>query len=176
MRYVFIYGAIAGGVVIAVITAGIAFDATHLQSEWFGYLVMLLAMSLIFVGIKRYRDVERGGVITFVQALAVGLGIAAIAGIVYVAGWEAYTVTSERDFIADYSASILEDMRASGKSAAEIAIQQRELAELAESYRNPLFRLPMTFLEIFPVGLLVSLVAAILLRNPRFLPARGGAA
>jgi len=37
---------------------------------------------------------------------------------------------------------------------------------------NPLFRLPMTFVEIFPVGLLIALVSAGLLRNPRFLPAR----
>jgi hypothetical protein len=39
-------------------------------------------------------------------------------------------------------------------------------------YANPMIRMPMTFAEIFPVGLLVSLVSAGLLRNPRFLPAR----
>jgi hypothetical protein len=39
-------------------------------------------------------------------------------------------------------------------------------------YANPLFRLPMTFAEIFPVGVLVSLVSAAILRNPRVLPAR----
>jgi hypothetical protein len=43
-------------------------------------------------------------------------------------------------------------------------------------YDNPLYRLPMTFAEIFPVGLLVTLVSAVLLRNPRFLPARTRAA
>src|SRR3546814_12654255 len=36
-----------------------------------------------------------------------------------------------------------------------------------------MFRLPMTFVEIFPVGVLVSLVSAAVLRNPRVLPARG---
>lgn len=175
MRYVLVYGALAGGVVVAVIVAGIVFDASHLQSEWFGYLIMLLALSLIFVGIKRYRDIEQGGVIRFGRALAVGLGISVIAGTVYVAGWEVYTAISPRDFIADYSASIIKGMQASGASAAEIARQKRELAELAVNYRNPLFRMPMTFLEIFPVGVLVSLVAAALLRNPRFLPARAPA-
>lgn len=39
-------------------------------------------------------------------------------------------------------------------------------------YANPLFRLPMVFAEIFPVGVLVSLISAALLRNRRFLPAR----
>ncbi len=41
-------------------------------------------------------------------------------------------------------------------------------------YANPLFRLPMTFIEIFPVGVLVSLISAAILRNPRVLPARRG--
>ncbi len=41
---------------------------------------------------------------------------------------------------------------------------------MAESYRNPLFRIPMTFIEIFPVGLLVALISAALLRNPKLLP------
>ena len=48
-----------------------------------------------------------------------------------------------------------------------------EMAEMKRNYANPLYRMPMTFAEIFPVGLLVALVSAALLRNPRFLPARG---
>jgi hypothetical protein len=43
-------------------------------------------------------------------------------------------------------------------------------------YRNPLIRMPMTFLEIFPVGLLISLISAAVLKNPRVLPAKMGAA
>ena len=39
------------------------------------------------------------------------------------------------------------------------------------SYANPLFRIPMTFMEIFPVGFLVALVSALLLRNPKILRA-----
>jgi hypothetical protein len=30
----------------------------------------------------------------------------------------------------------------------------------------------MTFIEIFPVGVLIALISAALLRNPRMLPAR----
>jgi len=39
-------------------------------------------------------------------------------------------------------------------------------------YRNPLFRIPVTFSEIAPVGVLVSFVTAALLRNPRVLPTK----
>ena len=43
------------------------------------------------------------------------------------------------------------------------------------SYANPLFRLPITFVEMFPIGVLISLVSAAVLRNSRFLPARASA-
>lgn len=173
MRYALIYGGLAGAIVIAVIVAGLAFDLpNHLQSEWFGYLVMLVALSLIFVGVKRYRDIECGGVIRFGRAFAVGLGIAAVAGVIYVAGWETYQAFAQGDFIADYNAGVLRDMRESGASAVELAAMEAQLRELAANYRNPLWRIPMTFAEIFPVGFIVALISAALLRNPRILPAR----
>jgi hypothetical protein len=55
------------------------------------------------------------------------------------------------------------------------AAYQKAVAEMdamRRQYANPLFRMPMTFIEIFPVGLLMAFVSAALLRNPRFLPAR----
>jgi hypothetical protein len=172
MRYVLIYGALAGAITIAVIAASFVFDGlNHLQSEWFGYLVMLVALSLIFVGVKRYRDVERGGVVGFGRALGVGLGIAAVAGAVYVAGWEVYLATTDGRFMETYAATALADLRAAGASAAEIDAAEREMAWAVEIYRQPLARMAITFLEIFPVGLLVALISAAVLRNPRMMPA-----
>lgn len=176
MRYSLVYGAISGAIVIAVIVAGLAFELPrHFQSQTFGYLVMLVALSMIFVGVKRYRDVECGGIIRFGRAFILGLGIATVAALIYVAGWEAYLAASDRDFIGEYSSSLLEDMRTRGAAPAAVAAKAAEMRELAESYRNPMFRIPVTFIEIFPVGLLVALVSAALLRNPRLLPARSAA-
>jgi len=177
MRYPLVYGGLAGVIAIAAIVATLLLDLPdHLHSEWFGYLVMLVALSMIFVGVKRYRDVECGGVIRFGRALALGLGIAVVAGLIYVAGWELYIGFAGWDFVAnylaDYTAGIVETMRAEGATATAIQAKQAEMRELAELYRNPLYRMPITFAEIFPVGLLVALVSAALLRNPRLLPAR----
>lgn len=172
MKYALVYGGIAGAIVIAVLVVGLAADLpSHFQSEWFGYLVMLAALSLIFVGVKRYRDVECGGVIRFGRAFLVGLGIATVAAIVYVAGWEAYLAASGRDFMADYTGGLLEGLRADGASEATIAAKAEEMRKMAAFYENPLFRIPITLIEILPVGLLVALVSAALLRNPRLLPA-----
>jgi hypothetical protein len=174
MKYALIYGGISGAIVVTIISATIALDLpSHATSMWVGYLVMLAALSLIFVGVKRYRDVECGGVIRFGRAFGLGLGTAAVAALIYVIGWEIYLAVSRGDFIAEYSAGIIEGLRSQGAGRAELDAKAAEMRDLAESYRNPLFRMPLTFVEIFPVGLLVALVSAALLRNPKFLPARG---
>ena len=171
MRYALVYGGIAGAIVISVLVAGLAFDLhSHATSEWFGYLVMLVALSLIFVGVKRYRDVECGGIIGFGRAFGLGLAIAAVAALIYVIVWEIYLAVSGVDFMAQYTATVVDGMRAKGASAAEIESKLAEMRRMAEMYRNPLVRIPITFVEIFPVGLLVALISAALLRNPRLLP------
>jgi hypothetical protein len=173
MNYSLLYGGMAGAIAIGVIVAGLAFGTpSHLQSQWFGYLVMLVALSLIFVGTKRYRDVECGGVIGFGRAVVIGLGISVVASVIYVIGWEAYLAISGRDFIAEYAAGQIAAMHREGVGAAVIEARSAQMRELLENYANPLFRLPVTFVEIFPVGLLVTLVSAAVLRNPRVLAAR----
>jgi hypothetical protein len=137
-----------------------------------GYTTMLIALSAVFVGIKRNRDVDRGGVIGFWPALGIGVGISFIAGIFYVAAWELVQRSMHMDFATAYAQAIIANEQAKGASAEAIAKLTAEMATFKVQYADPMFRLPMTFVEIFPVGVLVSLVSAGLLRNSRFLPAR----
>ena len=139
-----------------------------------GYTTMLIALSAVFVGIKRHRDVDRGGVIGFWAALGVGLGVSFIAGIFYVAAWEAVQAMTHMDFASSYANAIIASEKAKGASAEALARLSADMAAFKVQYANPMYRLPMTFAEIFPVGVLVSLVSAGLLRNSRFLPARRG--
>jgi hypothetical protein len=178
MKYALVYGLLSGFVVAGVIVAGLAVgghDSGIFGTLWFGYLVMLVALTFIFVGVKRYRDVERGGVIKFLPAFFMGLGIAICAGIAYACVWEIYLASTGYHFMDEYAAAIIRHRQAEGASAAELARVTADMQAARESYANPLFRFPMTFLEIFPVGLLVALVSAALLRNPRLLPATRGA-
>jgi hypothetical protein len=137
-----------------------------------GYALMLMALSLVFVAIKRQRDEQGGGVIKFWPALGLGLGISAVAGIVYVIAWESVCALTGMDFGTTYADMLIDEQRAKGVSGEALARFVAEMEAFKLQYADPLFRLPMTFLEIFPVGVLVSLVSAALLRNPRFLPAR----
>jgi hypothetical protein len=175
MKYALTYGLLSGFVIIVTMLTGIVLSGheSFFSSEWFGYLVMLVALTFIFVGVKRYRDVERGGVIKFAPAFAMGLGIAAAAGVAYVTVWEAYLAFTDYAFMDEYVAGVMRARQAAGISAAAMAEEMTKLESLRINYKNPLFRIPMTFLEIFPVGLLVALVSALLLRNPKVLPATG---
>lgn len=141
-----------------------------------GYTTMLVALSVIFLAVKRRRDVINGGVIKFLPAFLMGLGISCVAGIFYVFAWEITLSISGMDFGAIWADHLVEAARARGASEAEIAAERAKAAEFAAMYANPLYRMPMTFTEILPVGLLVSLVSALLLRNSRFMPARAVAA
>ena len=87
--------------------------------------------------------------------------------------WEAYLAMTDYAFMDEYIAGIQRAHEAKGLSASALAEEMAKLESMRVNYANPLFRIPMTFLEIFPVGLLVSLVSALLLRNPKLLPATG---
>lgn len=76
------------------------------------------------------------------------------------------------DFIAAYSKFLLDDARAHGAGPAEMEKAAAEAADFARMYGNVFYRMAFTFIEIFPVGILVSLTSAALLRNSRLLPAR----
>jgi len=173
MKYALIYGTLSGLVIIATMMAGLLLTDGEgfFSSIWFGYLVMIVALSFIFVGVKRYRDVERGGIIKFLPAFVMGLTIAAVAALAYVIVWETYLAATDYVFMDDYVARIRAAREAAGVPADAVAKEMAGYETMRVQYRNPLIRIPMTFLEIFPVGLLVALVSAALLRNPRLLPA-----
>jgi hypothetical protein len=175
LKQILKYGLIAG-LIVGIPMLGLAFVMKdHPPTSWgmaIGYLTMLIAFSTIFLAIKRTRDIEHGGVIRFWPALGLGLGISVVASIIYVLCWEAVLATTGMDYIGAYGETLMEEQKAQGASAETIAALAREMQQLASDYANPLFRMPLTFTEIFPIGLLVSLVSAGLLRNSRFLPAQ----
>jgi Protein of unknown function (DUF4199) len=176
LRLILIYGTIAGLIVAVPMISLMNLLTTETAPDSgavYGYLTMIVALTTVFIGIKHYRDARQGGVITFGRALLVGLGISAVAGVLYVIGWEISLATTGFDFGAEYSKATLAAARRAGASAAEIERVAAANRVFVARYANPLFRWPMTFIEIFPVGVLISLASAGLLRNSRCLPARG---
>ncbi|MDR7230207.1 hypothetical protein J2X45_001288 [Caulobacter sp. BE264] len=173
-RTILIHGLASGAIIILGMIATIVFSrggAPH-SNVWLGYLIMLVGLSAILMAVKSHRDKALGGVIRFWPALLVGLGVALVAGLAYVVIWEAYLALTDYTFMEQYVAATLAQKKAAGLSGAEYAKLASDLEAMKRSYANPLLRMPMTFAEIFPVGVLVALVSAALVRNPKFLPAK----
>ncbi len=174
------FGTIAGLIVaIPMVWRMLTLDASQttepLGGMLVGYLTMIVALTMVFIGVKQYRDKVRGGTIRFLPAFGVGLAISTVACLFYVVGWEISMAFSEFDFTRYYSNYMIESAKAKGGSPEQIAQAAADAKEFVAMYGNPLFRMPITFIEMFPVGLLVSLISAAILRNSRVLPARSPA-
>lgn len=170
IRTIFIYGIIAGLAVICPMTLSIALSGGEglFSSQTLGFLIMLVGLSLVFVAVKRHRDNVLGGVIKFFPALGMGLAIVAVAGVAYVIVWEIYLAVTDYAFAEQYIAAQIEAIEARDM---EPEARERALAGLEQAralYASPLLRPLITFTEILPVGAIIAVVSAALLRNPNF--------
>lgn len=171
LKKILLFGAIAGVIAsVPLLFMAAGHDHAPLAASMaIGYLSMLIAFSLVFVAIKRHRDAELGGVIRFWNAFGLGLAVSAVASVMYVLIWEAILAITHIDFGGQYAHILIEQQKAAGVSGEALAAFVAEMERFKAEYANPFYRLPMTFTEIFPVGVLVSLLSAAVLRNPRFL-------
>lgn len=130
-----------------------------------GYATMVIALSLVFFGIRACRENHQQGVITFGRAFKVGMLITLIASVMYAVGWEVSYHTVNEGFMEKYAAHYIEKMKEEGASPEELAQMKTDWDAMLESYTNPLVRFSLTMMEILPVGIVISLVSAALLRK-----------
>ncbi len=167
-KIVMVCGLIAGLIVSAmlVIFTGISYTTGNFEgSMLIGYASMILAFSLIFVGVKNYRDKSLDGLIRFGTAFNMGLYIVLIASTIYVIVWLICTHFFIPDFGEKYAVKMLEKFTASGANQLEIASKTKEMAHFVDMYKKPWFNVLITYSEIVPVGLIVSLITALILKK-----------
>jgi hypothetical protein len=168
-KNVLTFGLIAGLLNAAwMIAAGAMGSEGHFENgELIGFSAMILSFSLIFVAVKNFRDKHNNGTVTFGKAFLIGLYISLIASTFYVIAWHIDYRFFIPDFMEKYSAHLIDKMRASGASAEDIEKKTAEMKAMGEQYRNFIYRTLVTYMEILPVGILISLIsAAILKRKP----------
>ena len=129
-----------------------------------GYLGMLIAFAFIFVAIKSYRDGPGGGTITFAKAFGMGLCIAFLASTLYVVTWAVVYHAFLPDYMEKYCAVMISEARATLSGA---ALQEKidEINNAKAMYATPWGFALFTYAEILPVGILVSLLAALVLKR-----------
>jgi amino acid transporter len=170
-RNIFIYGLIAGAIVSVLMLSSVNYmshcegNIDYNTSMLIGYASMLIAFSLVFIGVRNYRDKYNGGVISFGKAFKIGIMIVLIASTMYVIAWLIDYFFFIPDFADKLSAHMLDELKASGASQIEVAKQTKEMANFAEMYKNPVFNAMMTYVEILPVGLIVTLISSLILKR-----------
>lgn len=170
-KNIIIYGLIAGIVVAILMLLSVNYlsycegNVDYNTSMLIGYASMLIAFSLVFVGIRNYRDKYNGGVISFGKAFKIGIMIVLIASTIYVVAWLIDYFFFMPDFAEKYSAHMLDQLKASGASQAEIDKQTKEMANIARMFKNPFFNAIMTYAEILPVGLIVTFISSLILKR-----------
>lgn len=166
-KLILTYGTFAGIIVSAMLVFSFTGGATlnFEYGELLGYATMIIALSSIFFAIKYLRDKQLNGFIGFGTAFKIGLGISLVATIIYIVSWMIISNTIAKDFMSEYYQHSVEKLNASNLSASEIKEKIEEMKNFQEMYKNPLIKIGITFLEIFPVGFIISFISALILKR-----------
>jgi hypothetical protein len=174
-KIVLVFGLVSGaiaGFLMWILMSFVGNESIDFDSGMiWGYATMIIALSLVFFGIKSYRD-NNGGRITFFKGLQVGILISIISALCYAASWEIYYPSVGDEFMKKYTAHEINKMKANGASEAELEKTRVEGEKFMEMYKNLFVRFAFSLMEIVPVGIIVTLVSAALLRRRDILSAQ----
>jgi len=182
-KTVIVFGLIGGSIIALLVWLTLAIDGGHQlvgfdYAHFIGYGVMVLGLSMIFFGIKSFRDNYNGGKISFWKGVQIGLLITAIASVMYGGAWLIHNAVRPA-FLGAYMQKYTEyqaaKMRESGSSDAEVAAATKEMEDMSAKVKNPLVFFLVALIEIVPVGLLLTVLCAAILRKQEVLPANAQA-
>jgi hypothetical protein len=170
-KNILIYGLIAGVVVATLMLINVNYvshcagNVDYNTSMLIGYASMLVAFSLVFVGIRNYRDKFSGGTISFGKAFKIGILMVLLASTVYVAAWMIDYYVFIPDFMEKLAASSIAELKVKGASQLEIAKQTKDMADMVEMLKNPFIHAAVAYTEILPVGLIVTTISSLILKR-----------
>jgi hypothetical protein len=168
-RIILTFGCLSGLVSAAMMWATLPFiDAIGFDAGTVvGYTSIVISFLFVFFGVRAYREGLEGAPLTFGNAFGVGLLITLISCVFYVVSWQIMYYSFMPDFGDKYSAYVLDQLHTSGASQTAIDAKTRELADFKALLANPLVHIAFSFIEPFPVGLLMTLIAAVAFRTRR---------
>jgi Protein of unknown function (DUF4199) len=162
-KIVWIFGLIIGGILAANMLAMVQMiysNTSHKGNDFIGYAALVVIFSLIFFGVRNYRNKQADKQLTFWNAFKMGTLIAFIGSTFYVVVWLFYYYLFAPDFMDVYTACVLREC-----SPSDLPEKTRQMADFKEMYKNPLFVILITYSEVLPIGLAVSLVSGLILKK-----------
>ena len=169
-KIILVHGLIAGFIlgVFMVLSNFLPYFKDHGERGMiYGYTSMILAFSLIFVGVKNFRDKYNNGTISFGEAFKIGLLISLIGSTMYVLVWMVEFHFFIPDYMDKYAAQAVKNLQSSGLSQAKLDAKLKDIDSMKEMYKNPVWVFLFTYLEVLPVGLLISLICSLILKKKK---------
>jgi hypothetical protein len=176
-KTVLTFGLISG-VIISVLMGGSLLLADRIgsgHSMVLGYTIMVASFLLVYFGIRSYRDNTLGGRISFGRAFACGILITLITTACYVVMWEVLYFNFMPHFMDSYFAAQIQSVRSAGLDSATTAARVAAIQHSQQLYQNPLVNIAYTIIEPLPVGLLITLISAAVLRRKAPAPGNSSA-
>jgi hypothetical protein len=168
IKFGFISGGIAAVLLFIVTTALKHYaneQADFENSAYYGYGSIIIAMSIVYFGIKAQRNLQNDGTFTVGKGFLVGLGIVLISCIFYSLAWLVIYYNFFPTFIEDYAQFCVKKATDAGASQAELKTTLADISQMKEWYKSPILIFLITLTEPLPVGLLVAVLSAFLLRR-----------
>ena len=174
-KIVLIYGTIAGlivGGLMLIFWPLMESETINMDNGMLlGYATMILALSVIFLAVKTYRDKHNKGNISFGKGVIIGLLITLVAGILYAFAWEIMFSQMGDEYMQKMMQHYHDSKAGPGSTPEQVEVVKKEIEDFIAMYKNPFIRFGITLMEILPVGIVISLVSAALLKKKDFLPA-----
>jgi hypothetical protein len=167
-KTVLTFGLIAGVILSVLMDSNVLLAdkiGTGRHSLAIGYTILVASFLLVYFGIRSYRDNTLDGQISFGRAFACGILITLITSVIYVATWEVIYFNFIPHFMDGYFAAQIHKVQSSGLDPATIAAKIAVIQHSQQLYQNPLVNMAYTFIEPLPVGLIITLISAAILRR-----------
>jgi F0F1-type ATP synthase assembly protein I len=163
MKNIILKNGIFGGIIVSIVMISMTLymkaNPEHEPNAIIGFSSMLLAFIFVILGIKKKRETN-SGVITFSKAFLTGLSISLVISTIYVIVWLIVYYNFFPNFMEQYSEMVLKNT-----NPEELVAKTSEMNQMKEWYKNPIMIILLTLMEILPIGIIVSLIGALILKK-----------
>jgi hypothetical protein len=174
-KTILVWGLIAG--ILMVCLQWVIYPLCHRgyispDNSYLGYAVMIICFSIIFFGIRSYRDNQGNGSITFWKGVQIGLAITLVASVIQALGWYFYNLVNPefREFFVQKYAEARMSGLPDPTNQDAVELIEDEIGMLRTIYAKPLLEFVVTTVAVLPVGIVVTLISAAILRRQKHEP------
>lgn len=171
-KIVWTYGLISGSIITTYMLTSMAVSDHHtagnnVNNMIIGFAAMILAFSLLFFGLAKYRQTIGEGVLPFKTALGLSMLMVLIVSTMYTLGWLIEYKVFMPDFADKYEAARIKQLDLLHLDAAKYEQEVTAVKDEMTFYRTPIGVIVFTYVEILSMGIPMALIASLVMMRRR---------